>query len=168
MNSLPVCSAGTFLNVAVSGATYRFRIVPVAELVPRSAPEAFDSVTVNVSSLSSSASAAIATEIVLLVVPASKVSVRPFAVARSSADATSVRVVLPADAAIRAEVSFDVPPRDRFRDGRPGPADPIDPRVNGPRPLGRGRAVARGAERDVVRCGLPPSPVPCGAGRPGG
>ena len=59
----------------VSTTTVRFRIVPVAVAVPRSAPEAFDSVTVNVSSLSSSASSAIVTGIVLLVVPASKVSV---------------------------------------------------------------------------------------------
>ena len=59
----------------VSTTTVRLRIVPVAVFVPRSAPEAFDSVTVNVSSLSSSVSSAIETEIVLLVVPASKVSV---------------------------------------------------------------------------------------------
>ena len=60
---------------AVSGATGRFRIVPVAVFVPRSAPEAFDSVTVNVSSLSLSMSSSIATEIALLVSPAAKLSV---------------------------------------------------------------------------------------------
>ena len=59
----------------VSTTTARFVIVPVAVLVPRSAPEALESVTVNVSSLSSVSSSAIDTEIVLLVVPASKVSV---------------------------------------------------------------------------------------------
>ena len=56
-------------------ATARFVIVPVAVLVPRSeAPAALESVTVNVSSLSSVSSSAIDTAIVLMVVPASKVS----------------------------------------------------------------------------------------------
>ena len=52
----------------------------MADAVPRSAPEAFDSVTVNVSSLSFSMSSSIETEIVLLVVPAEKLSVPLLAV----------------------------------------------------------------------------------------
>ena len=52
----------------------------MAVLVPRSAPEALDSVMVNVSSLSFSTSFSIETEIVLLVVPAEKLSVPLFAV----------------------------------------------------------------------------------------
>ena len=75
MNSLPSCSAGTPLKLAVSGATGRFRIVPVAAWVPRSAPAAFDSVTVKVSSPSLSVSSLIATEIVFRVSPALKLSV---------------------------------------------------------------------------------------------
>ena len=55
--------------------TARFRIVPVAVAVPRSAPEALESVTVNVSSLSFSESSLIDTDTVLLVVPALKLSV---------------------------------------------------------------------------------------------
>ena len=80
MNSLPSCSAGTLLKLAVSGATCRFRMVPVADVVPRSAPEAFDRVTVKVSSLSFSMSSSIAIEIVLLVCPALKLSVPLFPV----------------------------------------------------------------------------------------
>ena len=64
----------------MSGSTRRLRIVPVAVLVPRSAPEALESVTVKVSSLSFSMSSSIATEIVLVVVPAEKLSVPLFAV----------------------------------------------------------------------------------------
>ena len=39
LNSPPSCSKGMPSKRAVSGATYRFRIVPVAIAVPRSAPE---------------------------------------------------------------------------------------------------------------------------------
>ena len=80
MNSLPSCSDGMFSKRAVSGSTFRFSIVPVAVAVPRSAPEGFDSVTVNVSSLSFSMSFSIPTESVLLVVPALKLSVPLLAV----------------------------------------------------------------------------------------
>ena len=68
MNSpLPLWLSGTLRKVAVRGGTYRLTIVPVAWSVPRSAPEAFDRVTVKVSSLSFRMSSSIATEIVLLV-----------------------------------------------------------------------------------------------------
>ena len=80
VNSLPSCSEGIPEKEAVSGSTRRLRIVPVAVLVPRSAPAAFDSVTVNVSSLSFSTSFSIETEIVLLVSPAEKLSVPLLAV----------------------------------------------------------------------------------------
>ena len=76
--SLPAPPAMLMVGV-VSMTTVRFRIVPVAELVPRLAPEAFDNVTVNVSSLSFSSSA-IDTDTVLLVSPASKVRVPLLAV----------------------------------------------------------------------------------------
>ena len=62
-------------EMLTAGVTYRFSIVPVALAVPSTAPEAFDRVTVNVSSLSFTSSSAIGTVIVPLVVPASKVSV---------------------------------------------------------------------------------------------
>ena len=58
----------------------RFLMVPVAVAVPMSTPEAFESVTVNVSSLSFSESSLMATDTVLLVWPASKVSVPLLAV----------------------------------------------------------------------------------------
>ena len=80
MNSVPSWSDGTFSKRAVSGSTLRFRMVPVAVLVPRSAPEAFDSVTLNVSSLSFSTSSLISTETVFRVVPALKLSVPLLAV----------------------------------------------------------------------------------------
>ena len=52
----------------------------MAVLVPSSAPEAFDSVMVNVSSLSSVSSSAIGTVIVLVVLPVLKLSVPLLAV----------------------------------------------------------------------------------------
>ena len=64
----------------VSTTTVRFRIVPVAVFVPRSAPEALESVTVNVSSPSFSESSLIDTDTVLLVVPALKLRVPLLAV----------------------------------------------------------------------------------------